>query len=101
MARKNDNLPLALGGPTLALSLLLHTIWSILFEDWLKQQLERFVGHTVAEMLERFGSVGFPILGAIAVVWLLYAYLKAHLMAEMGKDAQPETRHEVAATTID
>jgi hypothetical protein len=101
MARQKDNLPLALGGAALALFLLFDTIWSILFEDWLKLQLERFVGHTVAEMLERFGSVGFPVLGATAVVWLLYSYLKAHLRAEMGIKAEPEPRREVAATTID
>jgi hypothetical protein len=59
MARKQDNLPLVLGGGVLALSVIFHTTWSILFEDWVKHQLEQFAGHAVAEMIDRFGDVGF------------------------------------------
>jgi hypothetical protein len=79
MSRKSDNFPLVLLGGGLGLWLLFHAIWDILFEDWLKHQLEHLAGHTVAEMIERFGSVGFPALAAIATVWFLYSYIKAHL----------------------
>ncbi len=83
MARKSDSLPLVLVGGSVGLSLLFHTIWNILFEDWIKHQLEHFFGHTVAEMLERFGSVGFPVLAAIALIWLIYSYAKAHVKADL------------------
>jgi hypothetical protein len=63
VARKTDNYPLVFIGGGLGLFLLLHTVWSILFEDWLKHQLEHLVGHTVAEMIERFGSVAFHYWG--------------------------------------
>ncbi|MEH2518312.1 hypothetical protein V1279_003885 [Bradyrhizobium sp. AZCC 1610] len=74
MARKPDNYPLVFIGGGLGLLLLFHSIWNILFEDWLKHQFERFVGHTMAEILERFGAAGFPALGAIGIVWYLIAY---------------------------
>lgn len=83
MARKSDSLPLWLVGSSLGFTLLFHTVWSILFEDWIKHQLERFVGHTVAELLEKFGSVGFPVIAAIAFTWLIYSYAKAHAKAEL------------------
>jgi hypothetical protein len=82
MARKSDNFQLVLAGGGLGLWILFHTIWTILFEDWIKHQLERLVGHTVAEMMEKFGSVGFPALAAIAIVWFLYSYATAHAKAE-------------------
>src|SRR5258706_9454382 len=87
MARKSDNFPLVLVGGGLGLWLLLHAIWSILFEDWLKHQLERLVGHTVAEMMEKFGAVGFPALAAIAIVWLLYSYIQTNLESELAHPA--------------
>jgi hypothetical protein len=83
VARKSENFQLVLVGGGLGLWILFHTIWSILFEDWIKHQLERFVGHTVAEMMEKFGSVGFPAIAAIAIVWFLYAYIRSHLKAEL------------------
>jgi hypothetical protein len=79
MSRKSDNFPLVLLGGGLVLWLLFHAIWDILFEDWLKHQLEHLAGHTVAEMIERFGSVGSPALAAIATVWFLYTYIKVDL----------------------
>ncbi|MBR0779142.1 hypothetical protein JQ625_30340 [Bradyrhizobium diazoefficiens] len=87
MARKSDNFPLVLGGGTLALALAFHTIWTIVFEDWVKHQLERLVGHTVAEMIEKFGDVGFSVIAAIAVVWFLYWYIKRALEAELKSEA--------------
>src|ERR1700732_3240498 len=87
MSRKSYNFPLVLLGGGLGLWLLFHTIWSILFEDWLRHQLEQFAGHTVAEMIERFGSVGFPALAAIATVWFLYSYIEAHLDQSLSDSA--------------
>jgi hypothetical protein len=84
MARKSDHFPLVLGGGILALLWLFHTIWSILVEDWVKHQLEQRVGHTVAEMIERFGAVGFPALAAGGIVWFLYHYIERSLRAEVG-----------------
>lgn len=74
MARKTDNYPLVFMGGGLGLFLLLHTVWSIVFEDWLKHQLEHLLGHTLAEVIEKFGSVGFPLLGAAGIIWFLIAY---------------------------
>jgi hypothetical protein len=101
MARKRDNLPLVWVGGALGVSILLHTLWSILFEDWIKHQLEHFVGHSVAEMLERFGDVGFVIVGLIAIGWFVHAYTKASL--KDGATPKPEAapRHEDHPTIID
>jgi hypothetical protein len=97
MSRKSDNFPLVLAGGTLALWLLLHTAWNILFEDWLKHQLERFVGHSVAEMIEKFGAVGFPALAAIGTVWFLYVYIKRHVKADSGDPALEARRQQTEA----
>lgn len=74
MARKSDNYPLVFMGGGLGLLWMFHIVWSIVFEDWVKHQLEHFVGHTLAEMIERFGSVGFPLLGAAGIIWFLIGY---------------------------
>ena len=89
MRRTSDSFPLVLVGGGLGLWILFHTIWNILFEDWLKAQLERLTGHTVAEVIERFGSIGLPALAEIALVWFLYDYIRAHANAE---PARPPTR---------
>jgi hypothetical protein len=47
MSLKSDNFPLVLTGGTVGLWLLLHKIFDIFFEDWIKHQLEPRVGHTV------------------------------------------------------
>jgi len=86
MVRKSDNFPLVLTGGALGLWLLFHKIFDIFFEDWIKHQLEPFVGHTVAEMIERFGSVGFPLLGVIGIIWFLIAYNRDHKSKAMAQD---------------
>jgi len=86
--RKSDNYPLVFLGGGLGLLLLFHTIWNILFEDWLKHQLERFFGHTVAEMIERFGAVGWPALAAGGIIWFLLHYAKAHYAAALSAQAE-------------
>jgi hypothetical protein len=97
MSRKSDNFALVLTGGTLALLLLFHTMWSILFEDWLKHQLERIAGHTVAEMIEKFGAVGFPALAAGGVVWFLWAYIKRHYSAaEIDPAIEAQRQHTQA-----
>jgi hypothetical protein len=83
MDRKSDNMSLAVLGGILALFLLLHTIFNILFEEWIKHQLEHHVGYTVAEMIERFGAIALPVLAAICVVWLLFHYLKREFNREL------------------
>src|ERR1700738_3963700 len=97
MSRKSDNFPLVLTGGALALWLLLHKIFDIFFEDWIKHQLEPFVGHTVAEMIERFGSAGFPALAAGGIVWFLYSYIKSHLRAEIPDPLIEAPRQHTAA----
>ena len=94
MRRKSDNYSLVLASGGLGLWILFHTIWNILFEDWLKHQLEHLVRHTLAEMIERFGSVGFPALAAIAVVWFLSSYISAQAKAELASqpELQPDPR---------
>lgn len=86
VSRKSDNYQLVFIGGGLALFMLLHTIRSILLEDWLKHQLEHLVGHTVAEMIERFGSVGFPLLGVIGIIWFLIAYNRDHKSKAAAQD---------------
>lgn len=97
MSRKSDNFPLVLTGGALALWLLLHKIFDIFFEDWIKHQLEPFVGHTVAEMIERFGSAGFPALAAGGIVWFLYSYIKSHLRAQLPDPMVEAQREQTAA----
>jgi hypothetical protein len=91
MRRKSENYPLVLAGGGLALWILFHTIWNILFEDWLKHQLENLVRHTLAETIERFGSVGFPALAAIAVIWFLSSYISAQAKAELADQSYPRS----------
>lgn len=86
-------------GGGLGFLLLFHTAWNIVFEDWLKHQLEHFFGHTVAEMIERFGAVGFPALGAIGLVWFLLRYAKAHY-AGTSHDPMVEAQRQHTAAIL-
>jgi hypothetical protein len=80
--RRSDSFPLVLIGGVLSLYLLFHTAWGLLFEDWLKHQLEQYFGFTFAELIERFGDLAFPLLAASGTVWFLYRYIKAELAKE-------------------
>jgi hypothetical protein len=97
MSRKSDNFPLVLTGGTVGLWLLLHKIFDIFFEDWIKHQLEPRVGHTVAEMIERFGSAGLPALAAGGIVWFLLRYVRAQYEAERHDPAVEAQREHTAA----
>jgi len=83
MGRRSNNFELVLLGGAFALLYFFHTIFNILFEEWIKHKLQDYLGITVAEMIERFGAITFPALGAIAVVWGLYRYIER----ELTKDA--------------
>jgi hypothetical protein len=91
VAKKSDNYPLVFIGGGLALTFAFHTIWKILFEDWVKHQLERIVGQTMAEMIERFGATGFPALAAVAIIWFLVAYKKSAAEQPASKFFTPAT----------
>jgi hypothetical protein len=82
MDQRSDNFPLVLLGGILALFLLQHTIFDIFFEEYIKLHLEAYVGLTVAEMIERFGSVALPALASIAIVWFLHHYIYRELRKE-------------------
>src|SRR5260370_26679019 len=56
MGRRSNILDIAVGG-AIVLFFALHTIFNILFEEWVKQQLHDRFGVTAAEMIERFGAV--------------------------------------------
>src|ERR1700737_924654 len=100
MSRKSDNYPLVFIGGSLGFWLLFHAAWNILFEDWFKHQVERWLGHTVAEMIERFGAVGFPALAAIGLVWYLLRYAKAHYGEAAGDDSAIEAQRQTAAAIL-
>jgi hypothetical protein len=100
MARKTDNFQIVLIGAGLGLFLLFHTVWSILFEDWVKHQLEKIIGQTVAEMIEKFGALGFPLLGAIAIVWFLWTYLKRRYEARSDRGLYVECTSVLPNRTV-
>src|ERR1700732_3343007 len=89
MDRRSDNLPLVLLGGAIGILFMLHTVWSILLEDWLKHELEHSLGLSEAEMIERFGELGFPILGAFGIVWFLYKYLSKDFARQLAEITAP------------
>jgi hypothetical protein len=95
MDRQSDNTPLVLLGGVLALFLFLHTIFNILFEEWIKHQLENYLGYTAAEMIERFGAIALPAFAAVCIVWLLFQYLKRVFRRELNKAAQLMTLRQL------
>lgn len=98
--RKSDNFPLIIAGSGLGLGLLLHTVWNILLEDWLKHQLEHYFGLSVADMIEKFGAVGFPLLVAAGIVWFLYQYLETTASKRYLEDIAPRIRFS-SETSVD
>lgn len=76
MENRSDNYPLVIGGAVLALFLVLHHVFGIFFDEWLKHYLETYLGITVAEMIERSGDLAFSLIAAVAIVWFLYRYMK-------------------------
>lgn len=92
--RRSQHFELVLVGGALALWFLLHSIWNILFEEWIKHELQHRFGLSVAEMIERFGAVGFPALGAIAIVWGLHRYISKEFAKE--RAAEDISRIEVS-----
>src|SRR5436305_1791923 len=99
MRPRSDSFEVILLGLVLALVFMLKTVWDILFEAWLIHYFERQFGLTVAEMIERFGAVGFPILGAVAIVWLLYRYIGKEFQKELDEQLRPKIMCAFSADT--
>lgn len=89
MWKRSDNTDLALLFATAVLALLGHSIFNILFEEWLKHHLQAYFGLTVAEMIERFGAISAPVLASIAIIWIVYGLG----VRERGKKSPLEIRY--------
>jgi hypothetical protein len=76
MEGRSDNTALALVFGAAILAVLGHEIFDILFEEWLKQLLAAYFSLTVAEVVERLGSIAVPTVAAFAIVWALVRILK-------------------------
>jgi hypothetical protein len=84
MGRRSNILDIAVGG-SIALFFALHTIFNILFEEWVKQQLYARFGVTVAEVVERVEAVVIPALITIAIVWLIIRLVRRDYAAQLGE----------------
>ena len=73
--KKNENFELFLLAGTTALVFLLKNIFDNLFYAWLVRLLERYFGVSESEFFAAATSVAFPVIGAIAVVWILHRYI--------------------------
>jgi hypothetical protein len=76
MPGRSDNTDLVLLLGAALLAALGHSIFDILLEEWIKQRLEDYFGFTVAEVIERFGSIAIPTLLAIAIIWIMVRVIK-------------------------
>jgi hypothetical protein len=100
MENRSDNFPLVIGGAVLALVLVLHHVFGIFFDEWLKHYLEAFLGVTVAEMIERSGDLISSILAAVAIVWFLYWYVKRDFEKRLRDAGGSAPREVIDPTTL-
>ena len=98
MRPRSNTFELWILASVLGLFIALHSIWNILFEEWLKQQLERALGLSVATMIERFGAIGVPTLLAMATVWLIYRYIRREFESELVSRTTPKLNGEFSET---
>jgi hypothetical protein len=95
--RRSDSFELVLLGAAVALMIAFKAIFDIFFEEWIKSQLSDKLGLTVAEMIERFGAIVVPLCISIAVIWLLYRYMKRDFDRQLvvERDSSDEMRSNI------
>src|SRR6266849_6331201 len=81
--RTSDSFPAIIGGCLVVLALFFHSIYEDLLKEAVLKRLSAFMGIQEAELVSRLAEMAVPIVGAVAVVWFLYFYLKAHLSQDL------------------
>jgi len=81
--RTSDTFPLVIGGCLVLLALFLHSIYEDLLKEAVLKRLSTFMGIGEAELVSRLAEMAVPVIGAVAVGWIIYFYLKAHLSTDL------------------
>jgi hypothetical protein len=79
------------------LALFFHSIYEDLLKAAILKRLSAFMGIEEAELVSRLTEMAVPIVGAVAVVWFLYWYLKRELGAQQPDAAIEAQRQHTAA----
>jgi hypothetical protein len=95
--RISDSVPAVIGGGIILLSLFFHSIYEDLLKAAVLKRLSAVIGIEEAELVSRLTEMALPIMGAVAVVWFLYIYLKREMMAQIPDQAIEAQRQHTAA----
>jgi hypothetical protein len=81
--RPSDLFPAVIGGGVILLALFFHSIYEDLLKGAVLKRLSAFMGMPEAELVSRLAEMAGPIIGAVAVIWIVLWYDRRELRAEI------------------
>lgn len=95
--RPGDLFPVIIGGSVILLALFFHSIYEDLLKAAVLKRLSALMDMPEAELLSRLTEMSVPIIGAVAVIWLVLLYARRELRAEIPDSALEAQRQHTAA----
>ena len=77
--RTKDSFPAVVGGGLIILALFLHSIYEDLLKAAVLKRLSEVMGIAEAELVSRLTEMTGPIVGAVAVIWVVLWYARREL----------------------
>jgi hypothetical protein len=95
--RTSDLFPVVIGGGVILLALFLHSIYEDLLKAAVLKRLSAFMEMPEAELVSRLAEMAVPIIGAVAIIWIVLRYVRRELRAEMPDPLIEVQRQHTAA----
>jgi hypothetical protein len=77
--RTKDSFPAVIGGGLIILALFFHSIYEDLLKAAVLKRLSEVMGIAKAELVSRLTEMAGPIVGAVAVIWVVLWYARREL----------------------
>jgi hypothetical protein len=100
--RTSDLFPAIIGGAVILLAIFFHSIYEDLLKAAVLKRLGAFVELPEAELVSRLAEMAVPIVGAVAVAWILLWYARREFRAgtpDPMVEAQRQTTAAILART--
>jgi hypothetical protein len=94
-----DSFPAIIGGGLIILALFFHSIYEDLLKAAVLKHLSAVMGMPEAELVSRLTEMAGPIVGAVAVIWIVLWYARRELRAEL-PDPSIEARRQHTAAIV-
>jgi hypothetical protein len=95
--RTSDLFPAVIGGGTILLALFIHSVYEDLLKAAVLKRLSAFMDMPEAELVSRLAEMAVPIVGAVAVVWIMLWFAWREVKAEIPNPLLEAQRQQTEA----